>query len=280
MVLLVVLTGNARSQCPPNAFAFTSTYPQCTEGCGVLLRDWPEGVIVNIYGGTPLTIVTSVLIPGTYGGPGTGNAFVCVPCGIPLVFASAIPGATSGCVITYLGTVAVTLTDFSVNPMPNGINRIQWTSAADSRDVIYSVQKSTNGTTFSDIAAIPAQGGTGHQYRFDDAAYNRVNTQYRIKMQEASGQISYSKTILSKVTQLGNSLSIYPNPASGSFNIACAADLLPARVQLLNAQGQIVYQFTSTTPVSTVQQTLPKGIYAVKLTGRNNEQLTQTLIKN
>ena len=63
------------AQCPPGAFAYQSLYPQCGSGCGVLLLGWPEGVLVNIYGGTPLAVITSALISGTLGDGGTGDAF-------------------------------------------------------------------------------------------------------------------------------------------------------------------------------------------------------------
>ena len=104
-----------KAQCPPGAFAYQSLYPQCASGCGVLLLGWPEGVIVNIYGGTPLTIITSALISGTLGDGGTGDAFTCVPCNTPLIYASTVLNATGGCVIATIGIVPIKLTDFSAS---------------------------------------------------------------------------------------------------------------------------------------------------------------------
>ncbi|MFM2359751.1 MAG: hypothetical protein RLY16_1744 [Bacteroidota bacterium] len=277
LVTLLFLATGVKSQCPPNAFAFTSTYPQCPDGCGVLLKDWPEGVVVNIYGGTPLVIITSVLIPGTYGGPGTGNAFSCVPCNVPLVFASTNPNASSGCVIIYLGTVAIDITSFSVTNTGNQ-PQLKWTAANDSRGDVYTVQKSTLNGQFVDIAALPAIGGTNKTYNYTDATLNAGNVQYRLKMTDIAGTVTYSQTVTVKAkTSFG--ISIYPNPTQQGFHVAVPTALLPASIQLINAQGQIVAKQNTTVANNEFTQSLPAGIYAVRVTGSNNEIITQTLIK-
>ena len=186
------------AQCPPNAFAFLSNYQLCPQGCGVLLKGWPEGVVVNIYGGSPIMIITSVVIPGTYGGPGTGNAFSCVPCGIPLIFASAIPGATNGCVIITLGTVPIKLTNFSLSTTSSNSSLLKWVTYNEAASTTYTIQRSKDSRSFSDINTFTGSGNNINSYSYEDIFLPQGTLFYRIKIINATGKITYSETALIK----------------------------------------------------------------------------------
>lgn len=278
MLFVVALNQTTvKAQCPPGAFAYQSLYPQCPSGCGVLLLGWPEGVIVNIYGGTPLTIITSALISGTLGNGGTGDAFTCVPCNTPLVYASAIVGASGGCVIATIGVVPVKLTNFT-GTLANNSCTLKWTASSETGTVKYTVQKSSDGRVFTDVATIKGTQLPVNHYSYNDVA-GKGAAFYRIKVTEVSGNILYSETVLVKNdNQFG--FSVYPNPASGEFNVSIPAKFLPAAVELINAQGATVLAQKTNQSTFTLNTFLPKGIYAVKVTGSNNESLTQRLIRN
>jgi len=278
MLFVVALNQTTiKAQCPPGAFAYQSLYPQCPSGCGVLLLGWPEGVVVNIYGGTPLTIITSALISGTLNGGGTGDAFTCVPCNTPLVYASAILGASGGCVIATIGVVPVKLTNFSAT-LANNNYQLKWTATSETGTVKYSIQKSTDGRLFTDVGTVKGTQFPVNNYSYSDAA-GKGAVFYRIKVTEVSGSTSYSETVLAKnENQFG--FSIYPNPALNEFNVSIPAKYLPATVELVNAQGAVVYSQKTSQSTYTVNKFLPKGVYAVRVTGSNSESLTQRLIKN
>ena len=282
LLLLIIFTAfftNAvKSQCPPNAFAYASNYPLCPLGCGVLLKDWPEGVVVNIYGGFPLQVITSVIIPGVYGGPGVGSAFSCVPCNVPLVYASSIPGATNGCVITSLGIVPITLSDFSVSTNTNLSQIIKWTSFNESPDAQYALQKSYDGTNFNTITTISGTGGINKNYSFTDPSIINRTVSYRLKMTELSGTITYSKIIIGR-GKASTMVTLYPNPTTSNFKIIIAESLLPAAIQIINAQGKLVFNSKTNSTVVDFTNDLQKGVYAVKVIGKNDELITQTIVK-
>ncbi len=266
-----------KAQCPPGAFAYQSLYPQCPSGCGVLLLGWPEGVIVNIYGGTPLTVITSALISGTLGGTGTGDAFTCVPCNTPLVYASNVIGATGGCVIATIGVVPVKLSSFSAS-ITNKTCQLKWTASSETGTVRYTVQKSNDSKNFTDVATIKGTQLPVNNYSYSEAATNGA-VFYRIKALEVSGSVSYSETVLVKnENQFG--FSIYPNPATDVFHLAIPSKYLPATVEVINAQGAVLQSEKVSQSGYSMNKYLPKGIYAVRVTGTNSETLTQRLIKN
>jgi hypothetical protein len=276
LITLLSITKTS-SQCPPNASAFVSPYPSCALGCGVLLKDWPEGVIVNVYGGSPIKIIASAFIPGTFGGPGLDNAFVCVPCNIPLLFASAIPNATSGCVIYSLGTVPVKLNKFSLSSA--GINNsiLKWTTSDEQGSVKYTVQRSRDSRNFSDIFTLTGYGNTTNNYTYTDKSTQDGVVYYRIKITDLSNKITYSEIALAK-NQLNLAVSIYPNPVENNFKITIPGQFLPAKVMLYNAVGKAVYSANTYQSTLSISEHFPKGIYAVKVTGNNNAVSTQTLL--
>jgi Secretion system C-terminal sorting domain len=280
LILLAVALFQApvKAQCPPGAFAYQSLYPQCPSGCGVLLLGWPEGVLVNIYGGTPLSIITSTIISGTLGGSGTGDAFTCVPCNTPLVYASNVNGATSGCVIATIGVVPVKLSHFSATSNDDAV-LLKWTASSETGTVKYTIQKSNNGRSFIDLGTINGKQLAENNYQYSDASSNTGSVFYRIKATELSGSITYSEVVMVK-SRYNFGFSVYPNPAMEAFTITLPGKFLPATVEVINAQGAVVFSVKSNQPTYTVNQYLQKGVYAIRVTGSNNESLTQRLIKN
>ena len=276
--MLFFLQTASNAQCPPGAFAYQSLYPQCGSGCGVLLLGWPEGVLVNIYGGTPLVVITSALISGTFGDGGTGDAFTCVPCNIPLVYAAAGPGASSGCVIATIGIVPVKLVNFSVTHSGKKGSEIKWTTTQELEPVKYTVQRSQNSVDFIDITTINGKQQLNNQYSFTDDYIKKGTVYYRVKVREAAGQIFYSS--VSKINnQTDFGIMAFPNPVENGFKLAIPQQLLPATYQIINAQGQTVHSASTNRAITEINQLLTKGIYAIRVKGSNNETATQTIIK-
>ncbi len=278
LLSLFFLQTATKAQCPPGAFAYQSLYPQCPSGCGVLLLGWPEGVLVNIYGGTPLAIISSALISGTLGNGGTGDAFTCVPCNTPLVYAAAGPGASSGCVIATIGIVPVKLVSFSVIHSAIKGSEIKWTTTQELEPVNYIIQRSQNSRDFIDIAIVKGKQQPNNQYNFTDDYTKKGLIYYRVKVKEAAGQIFYSS-----VSALNNqndfSVIAYPNPVENKFKLTIPQQLLPATYQIINALGQTVFLASTHTVITEINQLLSAGIYAIRIKGSNNEISTQTIIK-
>jgi hypothetical protein len=273
-----IFINSSRSQCPPSAFAYQSLYPQCASGCGVLLLNWPAGVLVNIYGGTPLSIISSVTVTGTLGSGALGDAFTCVPCNIPLVFASSTIGATSGCVITILGTVPIKINSFSVTNNAGNINTAKWVTANEMKSNEYTVQRSLDGRRFIDLHTLHSIGGTGtNSYEYTDETAAEGTSFYRLKAVEITGNILYSETVAVKSdTKFG--FSVFPNPASADFSINIATQYLPATIAIYNAQGVRVATQKVVQQNSLLHHALPKGVYTLKVVGNNHIPMTKKIV--
>lgn len=282
LTLFVIAITNTitKAQCPPGAFAYQSLYPQCSTGCGVLLLGWPEGVLVNIYGGSPLSIITSATVSGTLGNGGTGDAFTCVPCNTPLIYASSTAGASSGCVIATIGIVPIKLINFSAKVEQGNTCLLKWTSTQESGSVKYVIQKSDEGRNFTDVTSINGTLLPTNNYSYKDAIAKNGNFYYRIKAIELTGNISYSEIAMVK-NESAMGFSIYPNPANSDvIKMNLSSKILPAYIEIINAQGNSILVDKTSQSLYSIHKNLPKGIYIVKVTGNNNISVTERLIKN
>jgi hypothetical protein len=281
IVLLVLLAGyisTGKSQCPSNAFAFLSPYASCPSGCGVLLSNWPEGVLVNIYGGTPIAIVTSVVVSGTLGGSGVGSAFTCVPCGVPLIFASTVVGATSGCVILNTGEIPVKLINFSAR-LNNEQCILSWETANETFNTQYSIERSIDGIHFESIRNILGSNDVNNTTKYSFIDQNPLPNfgYYRIVMKEVSGIERYSEIL--KVNNSNNvDLNIFPNPFENSFSVSLNARSIPAVIEIYDLQGNQIHRQLNQQTSFLITKQIAKGIYVLKVTTNDNQVILTKLI--
>ncbi len=282
LLIFLIIVGVAKQsfgQCPPGAAVFFNpSDPTCPSGCAVLFKGWPEGVRVYLWGGSPLKVVTSFKLPGTLGGPKIVNDYECLPsCNTPLYVASIIPGVSFGCVITQFGTVPVRLTGLSLSLVNQNTCNIKWTTYDEDPKTIFTIQKSLNSIDYLDLATITGMGNAINNYSFLDKSLQNGKFYYRIKVTEFSGKVFYSE-IVTLVNSKNLNINIYPNPVEQNFEIILPSLYLPAKISLYNSSGVNVYSNISVQSTFFINKKFPKGIYALRVTGRNNEQLSQTIL--
>jgi hypothetical protein len=165
-----------------------------------------------------------------------------------------------------------------VNISGTGSCEIKWSSSQETEPVKYVIQRSNNGRDYIDIVSITGLHQALNKYAYTDLYTNNSTQFYRVKVVELSGNIFYSETSLVK-TKAGNNVTIYPNPVIDGFKVTIPSQNLPANVQIMNAQGQIIYTQVINTATTEINKQLAKGIYAVKVVSKNKEASTQTIIK-
>jgi hypothetical protein len=69
-----------------------------------------------------------------------------------------------------------------------------------------------------------------------------------------------------------DAMQIWPNPASGSFQVGRKPGTVPAEVQLVDAMGRTVRQWEGSNGPLSVQG-IAAGIYVVRMVGRSGEPL-------
>jgi hypothetical protein len=102
--------------------------------------------------------------------------------------------------------------EFFKGDLRNGNVNLSWKTSSENNIEFYTVQRSLNGTDFTDVGSLPA-AGSGHEYSFvDPVSGNPSRIYYRLKISENTSGYSYSSVVLIKLDQKTGSVIVSPNP--------------------------------------------------------------------
>ncbi len=137
----------------------------------------------------------------------------------------------------------------------------------------YTVEKSYNGTTFSEVATVNSRGNGTHSYSFIDTDVLQATNYFRIKQKALDGSIRFSSVVKLYSTKNG-AIQVYPNPVFNQLQISQAT--IGQNISLLQADGKVLKEFKATTNAFSVDMSAyAKGIYLIK----TNNGITLKIIK-
>jgi hypothetical protein len=162
--------------------------------------------------------------------------------------------------------------------------RLQWSTAFEQNTSHFDIEQSTDGTTYSSVGKVAAQGnGTGRTYGYSHATDAQDNF-YRLKMVDRDGQFTYSPVVQVKRTchKQDAFMRGYPNPLVAGQSLQLQwrhAYKGAAQLQVTTNLGQQVHLQTlqltggAQNLTLTLPQGLSKGVYFVRLLGAGKEPL-------
>jgi len=168
----------------------------------------------------------------------------------------------------------VKLTDFSAI-LNKGNVALSWTTASEENFSHYVIERSTDGTNFSDLALVFADGSinSNASYQYKDAQVSSATgvVYYRLRMMEKTNSYSYSpiRIIRFGKEQATGQLTTYPNPVKSDVRVTLPAAWQgkAVRLELYSGTGVKVQgvSLTSASQTETLQMNaLPKGFYLVR----------------
>ena len=161
----------------------------------------------------------------------------------------------------------------------NSVVQIEWSNLTEKDVAEYTIERSANGKDFS---AISQQTPNSNQN--DKADYIAVDAfpiagvnYYRIKGEETTGKIVYSKILSVNMGKEARRLMVYPNPVSGNQVTISMSNIKRGQFSLrvVNMAGQDIFKQTITNVSSMLTQTLDfplslkPGIYNMVITGND-----------
>lgn len=144
----------------------------------------------------------------------------------------------------------------------------------------YWIQRSFNGTDFSNIGTVTSPAFLSENFEWADPFPGSENNYYRIKSLQNNGEISYSSIILIKGLPIAGSIQLFPNPAKAD-NMNLKMDHQPAgkyRVTIFNSFGQTLMQTSFDFAGGDGVQKIPNhgsllpGIYHLQVMSPNGEK--------
>ena len=158
----------------------------------------------------------------------------------------------------------------------NGV-QIEWSNLTEKDVAEYTIERSANGRDFS---AIGKQLPTSNQndkasYAAFDGTPDAGANYYRIKAEETTGKIVYSKILSVDLGKTNQGLKLYPNPVSGNQVTVSLSNVKRGQYNLrvINTAGQDIFKQTINNQSSSLTQTLDlpstvkPGVYNLVVTG-------------
>ncbi len=211
---------------------------------------WPTGVVVtaNPTGGT-----TALQISNTDAPINGGTCFDIIP---------------------------VKLSSFDAQKI-NNVVKLSWTTVLEINSKEFVIERSTNGTTWSAIATIPAAGNSSIKINYtttDNYPVKGINF-YRLRQVDLDNRFDYSAT-KSVSFNTNAEVLITPNPAKDIVNIYAGNGNKKIDVLLLDASGKTVRKLNSVEQhIQINTASLARGIYYIKVIEEGNVTTQKLLLQ-
>jgi len=189
-------------------------------------------------------------------------------------------------IVEYL--IPVELTSFTANVIDNAVI-LKWSTATETNNAGFSVERSNDNTAFSEIAYVDGNGTTTeiHDYAFIDRNTNPGRYFYRLKQIDYDGSFNYSGNVEADVNVPGVFVLLqnYPNPFNPSTNIKYSVpETGSVKLSIYNTLGEEVAVivdgiiqagfYDATFDAST----LPSGTYFYRLQSGNKVEAKKMLL--
>jgi len=171
----------------------------------------------------------------------------------------------------------------------NGGVQIDWSNMTEKDVAGYTVERSGNGQDFSSVSE---QSPTSNQndradYSAFDANPPQGNNYYRIKAEETTGKIVYSKILNVNVGSTTESLRLYPNPVIGNQITVSMSNIKRGKytLRVISTSGQEIFRQVINNQSSNLTQTLDLpgtikgGVYNLVIQGDGYRQIKTFVVQ-
>ncbi len=172
----------------------------------------------------------------------------------------------------------VTLTSFSANCNQDGIE-IRWTTASEYNSAYFSVQKSKDGLSWSEVVQLHAAGTTNQStnYYYQDNKFDGVSY-YRLVQTDFDGSFEVLTPISVNCEAEKSSLSVSPNPTAGDFLVTIQTNesIENLQIEMMDLSGRIIQikELSIVSGINFVQfetEGIQPGAYIIHIKGQNQK---------
>jgi hypothetical protein len=171
------------------------------------------------------------------------------------------------------GTIPVTLSRWQAEKKGQQVD-CTWQTDQEINTASFTVQRSADGTNFTDMGSITATGNSSiiKNYIFTDQLPLKGINYYRLRTNDRDGRSSLSKIIAIRFDGTSKGLFVYPNPARQTLFIETGnSNSREVVVAISDATGRVVMHerrmINGQSAFSVDVQALPKGNYVLAVKG-------------
>ena len=187
----------------------------------------------------------------------------------------------------YTNPLEVNFTSIKAYKLP-GSNKIEWTNQTETNIDHYNVERSVNNGQFMLVREIKATVNNGNKASYDWLDTSPLNSTifYRIKAVSIDGKITYSTTVKINRDQRSELL-LYPNPVTDKKLTIQTGNtgIGKFQVQVIDISGRnilsqsVMNSGTNASLVINLPANIKPGIYSLRLTGNNENQVKTFIVQ-
>lgn len=127
----------------------------------------------------------------------------------------------------------------------DGVNNLKWTTAMESGNNYFEIERSADGINFTAIGQVKSAGDATNEQQYSFIDVNPLNgvNYYRLKQVDIDGKTTRFKTISLSNSNLG--VTVSPNPAVDFVKVRFESKLANATVSLITLSGQTIYHISA-----------------------------------
>lgn len=177
-----------------------------------------------------------------------------------------------------IAALPIKFTSFDAIGLNNSVN-LKWSVITSDAVLSYVIEKSVDGTNYSEVISLPANGKMNFGYTDKSIGINKI-LYYRIKTLSAQGKTEYSD--IRKVNLNYTKLNVFPNPVENNLVISYPKLAVDANLSLNTIDGKNLMSVSvkaGTTQFILDISTLTKGNYIVTLLDVDGNKYAKQIIK-
>ncbi len=186
--------------------------------------------------------------------------------------------------------IILSISGLSINANITGAtNTVYWTTATESSNRKFVIERSTNGVNYSPIGEVATRAINGNStgilsYNFVDVNPVQGKQYYRLQMVDNGGRATYSQIVT--LRRGGGKIEIVdvrPNPTTGIvyFNVLGVSNNVNVAIRNLNGQTVIAKGLTQSNGFNIDLSKLATGMYILEVIDvKTNEKANYRVIKN
>ena len=162
----------------------------------------------------------------------------------------------------------IELLSFTAKAEENSV-LLNWTTATEKDNEKFILEKSKDGTNFSELAQLAGSGNSlvaiNYQYR-DDSPYSGVNY-YKLFQKDSDGKLNFSGITAINFLPKKSGIKIFPNPDNtGEVNIIYNDNYFVSDVKISSVDSKrIDLPFTKSEGLIKLNHNLPPGVYIISI---------------
>lgn len=219
-----------------------------------------NGDVTNQNNSDQVTINGELVINGSFtgnngseiGGAGSISATGTISTlGTGSIFGGTGSCSTGPCFTSAASPLPIDLLSFNANLTESGAIEITWKTATEINNDFFTIERSSNGSTFVEIAEEPGAGNSTSilEYTVYDDEPMEGNTYYRLKQTDFDGKFEYFDMVA--VSLIKNSdgscvFKVYPNPCMGACTLSLSEcqeqESATIQVEVIDAGGNKIIQ--------------------------------------